>query len=384
MKFFKDEKGRNPVITYSLIAIISISFYFLLQRFDVVKGFLDNLSSIMTPFVMGFAFAFLLRSPMRFIKNTLLKNISLQDDTKNFLAVVGAMIFGAICVTIFFLLLLPQLYESVMTLYSNVRIYVDNFNQILLDVMAKLHLDSSIVMEYVQKYIPDSEKLSEIVFNTLSSLIPNVVTATINIASITLNSLIALIVTVYFLLDLEGFKYQTKRTVYAFFNNDTAQYLVYVGRMSARIFNDFISGKIIDSIIIGILCYIGMSIFKMPYALLISVIVGVTNVIPFFGPFIGAIPGILIVLVSSPNQAIWFALFILALQQFDGNILGPRILGDSIGLPAVWIMFAILISGGLFGLAGMLVGVPTFSVIYFLIKEKIEKNLSKKQDVVIE
>ncbi|MBE6113884.1 MAG: AI-2E family transporter [Erysipelotrichaceae bacterium] len=355
-----------------------------LKRFDIVKEFLDKLGGILTPFVMGFAFAFLLRSPMRFIKHTLLKNLPVKEETKHFLAVVGAMIFGAICVTIFFLLLVPQLYDSVMTLYSNVRLYIDNFNHIMVDVMEKLNLDSALVIEYIQKYIPDAEKLSEIAFNTLSSLIPNVVTATINVASLTLNTLIALIVTVYFLLDIEGFKYQTKRAVYAFFENETAAYLVSVGRMSARIFNDFISGKIIDSIIIGILCYIGMTLFKMPYSLLISVIVGVTNVIPFFGPFIGAIPGAFIVLVSSPNQAIWFVLFILALQQFDGNILGPRILGDSIGLPAVWIMFAILISGGLFGLSGMLIGVPTFSVIYFLVKEKIDNNLSKKQNVIIE
>ncbi|MBQ9987427.1 MAG: AI-2E family transporter [Erysipelotrichales bacterium] len=384
MKFLKGEKGYHPVITYSLIAIISIGFYFFLKRFDIVKEFLDKLGGILTPFVMGFAFAFLLRSPMRFIKHTLLKNLPVKEETKHFLAVVGAMIFGAICVTIFFLLLVPQLYDSVMTLYSNVRLYIDNFNHIMVDVMEKLNLDSALVIEYVQKYIPDAEKLSEIAFNTLSSLIPNVVTATINVASLTLNTLIALIVTVYFLLDIEGFKYQTKRAIYAFFENETAAYLVSVGRMSARIFNDFISGKIIDSIIIGILCYIGMTLFKMPYSLLISVIVGVTNVIPFFGPFIGAIPGAFIVLVSSPNQAIWFVLFILALQQFDGNILGPRILGDSIGLPAVWIMFAILISGGLFGLSGMLIGVPTFSVIYFLVKEKIDNNLSKKQNVIIE
>jgi len=154
--------------------------------------------------------------------------------------------------------------------------------------------------------------------------------------------------------------------------------LISITHTSNRIFTGFISGKILDSLIIGVLCFIGMSIFNLPMAMLVSVIVGVTNVIPYFGPFIGAIPGALIVFLVDPIKAFWFMLFILALQQFDGNILGPYILGDSIGLPAFWVIFAILVFGSIFGVLGMFIGVPTFAVIYSIIKMWIESRLEKK------
>ena len=147
---------------------------------------------------------------------------------------------------------------------------------------------------------------------------------------------------------------------------------------SSDTFGKFLSGKILDSLIIGILTFVILTIFKMPYTLLVSVIVGITNIIPFFGPFIGAIPSVIIILFVSPIKALWFLLIILVIQQIDGNIIGPKILGDSIGISAFWILFSILVAGKFLGLVGMVIGVPLFAVIYSIIKEVVESQLDKK------
>ena len=155
--------------------------------------------------------------------------------------------------------------------------------------------------------------------------------------------------------------------------------IIHTARKSNEIFGGFISGKIIDSLIIGLLCYIGLVILNMPYTILVSVIVGVTNVIPFFGPYIGAVPSIIIIALDNPIKGLYFAIFILVLQQLDGNVIGPKILGDSTGLSPFWVVFAIIIGGGLFGFAGMLLGVPTFAVIYYIAGEAVGSRLKKRQ-----
>lgn len=384
MKYWKDDKIWSEIFGHCMVLIIAITFFFSLYRIDLVKSWISDVVTILSPFIVGIIFSFLLRNPLKFIEFVILKNAKISPKNKHLIATGGAIAFGLLCVLAFILLLVPQLYQSVMTLVDNISYYIENFYEIMEVVMVQLHLDSNEIIKQIETSIPSTDKITEYVISWASVFLPNILTTTVNVASMAMNILIGVIVTVYILLDLKGFSFQTKRMLYAFLSNERADYIISVARLTDRIFNDFISGKIIDSIIIGILCYIGMVLFKMPFAILISVIVGVTNIIPFFGPFIGAIPGVFIVLVSSPSQAIWFALFILALQQFDGNILGPRILGDSIGLPAIWVMFAIIISGGLFGLSGMIVGVPTFAVIYFLIKERIDNNLKKKQTLLMQ
>ena len=166
-----------------------------------------------------------------------------------------------------------------------------------------------------------------------------------------------------------------RRVTYALLSRDKADRVLRISRQANEVFSGFIAGKIIESAIIGMLCFAGMTIFRMQYALLISVVVGVTDVIPFFGPFIGAIPSIMILLIVDPWDALYFGIFVLALQQFDGNILGPKILGDSTGLSPIWVLVAIIVGGGLFGFAGMVVGVPTFAVLYALTREWVTDRL---------
>ncbi len=193
-----------------------------------------------------------------------------------------------------------------------------------------------------------------------------------------MNILIGVIVSVYFLNSKEKFKAQAKKTIMALCTKERADDIFEFANYSNMQFGGFINGKIIDSAIIGVLCAILMSIIGLPYTVLVSTIVGITNIIPFFGPFIGAIPGTLIILLESPIQALYFVFLILALQQFDGNILGPKILGETSGLASFWVMFAILVGGGLFGFVGMVLGVPTFAVVYYYSSKFLRKRLKRK------
>ncbi len=177
----------------------------------------------------------------------------------------------------------------------------------------------------------------------------------------------------------EKFGKQSKKIVYAVFKPSHANMILHLTLKSNEIFGGFIIGKLIDSAIIGVLCFIGLSLLNMPYALLVSVIVGVTNVIPFFGPYIGAIPSAVLIMLADPRKGLYFILFILVLQQIDGNIIGPKILGDSTGLSAFWVVFSILLGGGLFGFVGMILGVPTFAVIYYVINMLINHRLEVKK-----
>ena len=171
---------------------------------------------------------------------------------------------------------------------------------------------------------------------------------------------------------------QSKKIVYSLLKLKDANRLVSEVRFAHSVFGGFITGKLLDSLIIGIMCFFAMQFLKMPYVLLVSVIIGVTNVIPFFGPFIGAVPSAFLILLVSPMKCLYFLIFILVLQQFDGNILGPKILGDSTGLPSFWVLFSILLFGGLFGFVGMIIAVPLFAVIYRLTATYVSSALRKK------
>ena len=192
------------------------------------------------------------------------------------------------------------------------------------------------------------------------------------------NALIGIIVSIYILYSKEMFGKQGKKITYAVLNARHANIVLHVMQKANEIFGGFLIGKIIDSAIIGLLCFFGLTLLNMPYTLLVSVIVGVTNVIPFFGPYIGAIPSAVLILLADPIKGVYFLVFILVLQQLDGNFIGPKILGSSTGLSSFWVIFAILLGGGMFGFIGMLLGVPSFAVIYYIVQMVVNGKLHKK------
>lgn len=374
MKFRLNEEMKRKIWLYSIVIAIGISIYFAYYKIDFLVRTVDQIFSLTMPFIIGFAIAFLLNRPMMMIENKLLKNLRIKPQHKRSIAAIIAMVVGITVVVGFLWILIPQLAESIFSLVKAFPGYVEDFQKFVLEFVEKNSIDT----KQVTKYITDTDffsKLTEVVTEAL----PQMAKLTYAFGSTMLNILLSIMAGLYMLIDKERLSLYAKKINYAIFPIEVSEYMHRMVLAASDIFNNFIVGKAIDSLIIGILCYIGSLIFQFPYALLLAVIVGVTNMIPVFGPFIGAVPGIVILFIIHPITALYFALFVFALQQFDGNILGPLILGDKLGLPSIGILFSVCVGGGLFGIIGMFIGVPCFAVFYMAVKEFVNYRLKKKE-----
>lgn len=386
------ELFRSTYFKFGLTVFISGAFLILL--FEAVNNWTsvgngwNTLYTIVSPFVYGLVIAYLLCP----VYNGIVRRMyGLTKDTWR--TRKGALRYARIMATIvslivlfgviggLFALILPETVRSitglVQTMPERVNALIDWFmglsvNQNNPEMAAAIetlinHATSSFIDWAENTLLP---RLGDYMSKTFLSVWVTVKTV--------MNILIGVIVSVYFLNSKEKFKAQAKKTIMALCTKEKADDLFELANYSNMQFGGFINGKIIDSAIIGVLCFILMKIIGLPYTVLVSTIVGITNIVPFFGPFIGAIPGTLIILLESPIQALYFVLLILGLQQFDGNILGPKILGETSGLASFWVMFAILVGGGLFGFPGMILGVPTFAVIYYYAGKLLRKKLRRK------
>ena len=373
MKFRLTEEMRKKIWLYVIVIAIGISIYFAFDKIDFIIRAIRSVCSLTMPFILGFAIAFLLNKPMELIETRLLGKVPMKPQHKRSIAAVLAVILGITIVCAFLALLLPQLFDSIFSLVKAFPGYVEDFQKFALDFVERYAIDTKQVTNYITE-TDFFEKLTGFVTDALSQMAK----ATYAFGSTLLNILLSIMAGLYMLIDKERLSGYAKKINYALFPTEVSEYLHRMVLASGDIFNNFIVGKAIDSLIIGVLCYIGSLIFQFPYALLLSVIIGVTNMIPVFGPFIGAVPGIVILFIIHPITALYFALFIFALQQFDGNILGPLILGDKLGLPSIGILFSVCVGGGLFGVIGMFIGVPCFAVIYMAVKEFVNYRLKKK------
>ena len=274
-------------------------------------------------------------------------------------------------------LIIPQLYQSIETIASSMPSYIARTTAFL----NRTFEDYPALLSYISSILGNLNDLTSwlksTVFDAVGSIVTNLTSGVYGAVKAIYNVVVGIIVSVYILSDKEHFIASTKRVLYAVFTPEAVQRLLVSLDFVDNTFMRFISGKLLDSAIIGIICYIGCAIMKMPYALLVSVIIGITNIIPFFGPFIGAVPCTLIILLSDPLKGLIFVVFVLVLQQVDGNFIGPKILGNTIGVSGFWIMFAIIIGAGLFGFWGMLLGVPVFVVIYTFLNKGIERKLRR-------
>ena len=374
MKVKLTQEMRKKMWLYVFVVAVGISIYFAFAKFDSIVNIYKQVVSLMTPFIIGFAFAFLLNKPMMFIEEKLFGGLDWKSSTKRNVSAVIALIFGLIVVTVVIGMLVPQLFDSIMTLLNALPDYIEHTEEIVVDFFTTNGINSDIITSFAEK-----NDLIGKATNIVTNLIPQVVDYTYQIGSAILDLLLGIVSALYMLMDKDRLLRYCKKINYALFPINVSSYLHRLALSSCDIFNNFIIGKAIDSIIIGILCYIGTVVFKFPYGILVSVFIGVTNMIPVFGPFIGGIPGTLIMFMIDPWLALWFALFVFALQQFDGNFLGPLILGDKLGIPTIGILFSVCIGGGLFGVAGMFIGVPCFAVIYQAIREYINIRLEKKE-----
>ena len=377
------------VTAVCVIAVCIVLNYVVRER-QAFMGILRMVAGILAPITYGAVLAYLTapvyNGAREFCERTLRPSTKSEKKLKRAGKVYGTITsLLLVCVVIFGLLrlLLPQIWESISGLNAALPTYIENLYMWIRKLLEDNPEFESMVLSnltYVLTEFQDwgrgffTRMDAEWVGTFISSLSSGVMTAVTQV----MNALIGLIVMVYLLNIKELLAGQGKKIIYSLFPVKIANDIVSEIRFVHKVFGGFIIGKLADSLIIGILCFLCLSFMDMPYYLLISVIVGVTNVIPFFGPFIGAIPSAFLVLLVSPMKCLYFLIFILLLQQFDGNILGPKILGDSTGLPSFWVLFSILLFGGLFGFVGMIIGVPTCAVIFDLISKAVRKSLKAK------
>ncbi len=372
-----------------VVACICIAFDHYLDTITLKHNSKNDFGRIMLPIFDGLALAYFLNPIMKFMESKaidpLFKKMKIREGKKRQryirgISVAITLIIFLLIVAGLILLIVPQLLDSVQSIITRFPSYVDSFNRWSDRFLVKYPGLRNILDNYWENitdyaYKELLPKAQTIVSNISSTVVGSV----FKVLSVTFKFIIGIILSVYLLYSKETYLGQAKKIVYSLFNEERANNLINNTRFANKTFGGYISGKIVDSIIIGILCFIGTSIMRMPYALLISVIVGVTNVIPFFGPYLGAVPSAFIILMINPVKCLWFLIFILVLQQIDGNIIGPKILGDSTGLSSFWVIFSITLFGGRFGVLGMFLGVPVFAIIYAAIKTFVDTRLERKK-----
>lgn len=388
MKFRWDNRYLHWGVTAFFVIAASMLFYYGIFHMKTLLTGIKTLMGIMAPIIYGVAIAFLLSPVVKFLEKKLF--FPLMEKQKITLEKRGCRVIRwtsviiSLCLllaTIYALLMmiLPQLIRSITNLIYSFPHYVNVVQDWLQAIMEKgWNLNDGTVAMVEEYSLKIQEYLTTTLLPQMQSMLKNISAGVFDVLTFLKNFLIGAIVSLYLLADKEGFIAKGKMAAYAVLPTRHANSIIHAMRFTSQTFIGFISGKILDSAIIGVLCYIGTTLLDMPYAILVSVIVGVTNVIPFFGPYLGAIPSIFLILLVDPLQALYFALFILALQQFDGNILGPKILGDSTGLSSFMVIVAILIGGGIFGVPGMIIGVPVFAVIYAALQRLIRLSLIHK------
>lgn len=375
MKVNIHDQNWNQIWTYVISGIILICIFFFFRNWNSIAGLFSTINKGLAPFVWGFVIAFICVPLRRIIETKWLAHTNLKPHTKRVIGVVGTMAAFAVVLISFFAILTPQLLSSIETLVSSLDTYLDQFEAFL----QGLAQNNASLLDIVQKALDAVTRMLQNMLNGTEGILNMILNYSVSVVTNVLNFFIGVIIAIYLLLDSERWKRQLKQVLYAALSKEAAGGIVYFLRLCQRMLNNFIFGKALDSLIIGVVCGIVCAIMRLPYTPLIAFIIGITNMIPVFGPFIGAIPCIFILLMINPVQALEFTVFILVLQQVDGNILGPRILGDQMGLPALWVMFAILLGGQLWGVVGMFLGVPVFSVFYVLIRDYVKRRLREKR-----
>ncbi|MDD2592429.1 MAG: AI-2E family transporter [Erysipelotrichaceae bacterium] len=369
-----EETTKQNIIALTISGAILILFFLAIDNIDFIKVFISRSSSILISFILGFFIAFVLSPLNKMIEGQLIKLFKNKTRACRIVSSMISLIIGMTLFTFFVILALPQLVDSLLKIMDILPNYLEMAENISDELLLKLNVDQTLA-DVIASY---SDDLFSSFMDLASKYLPEIVNYSIIFGSTVLKFLISLIIALYIMIDKERFALQFTKMSYAFLNKPQADELLNLSRVSSNVFNRFIIGKALDSLIIGAFAYLGLTLMNMPFALLLSLIIGVTNMIPVFGPFIGAIPGIFILFIIDPIMVVWFIVFVLILQQIDGNIIGPAILGDSLGLPTLWIMFAIVVGGGFYGVLGMFFGVPVFGVIYFYIKRATERRLIKK------
>lgn len=364
--------GKKPesILDWICIIFASIGFYLILNNAAYFVGGIGKLLGIISPFAGGIVLAYVLDPLVRFFQKNLLR-----DNLRwRWLSITLAYLIGVAALFLLASLVVPQLAGSISMLFGNIPAYVDGLQEALSYAESQYGVPVSNVVGMLDNY----ENLLTEVYGFISGLTPQIMGYIGNVASNFVAVFTALASSVYMLAEKHRLLHQLHTVTHAVLPPKAARNTLRICRYANENFTGFFVGKIIDSLIIGVLTFVCMTVLRLDYALLISVMVGITNIIPVFGPFIGAVPGLVILLLVDPIQALIFIILILVIQQVDGNIIGPKILGQSVGVSALWVLFAIIVGGDLFGVMGMVVGVPVFATLYGLAQEFVEFLLHKR------
>ena len=369
--------------SYMLLITFAVALVLLLTKIDVLLSGLGVALGLLKPFFIGFAIAFVLNIPYTVI----LDGLNRMDakgklkKVKNPIAIIGAYVLCIGIIVGIFAIIIPELGRSINSLISNSEEYMDNIQGFFIWLS---QFDFSWLAELDLNQILTSLKAELTAFlnksiNALSAVFPQIFSMTASVISIVANFFIAMIVSIYLLVSKEDLCRQIKKLTYAFLPRSWADECVEIVHLSSQCFTNFVTGQLMEACILGLLCFVGMTIFRFEYAFLISMMIGVSAIIPVVGAFIGTVPGVLLLLFVEPMQAIWFVVFILVLQQIEGNLIYPKVVGNSVGLPSIWVLAAVTIGGNLMGVAGMLIFIPLCSVVYILFRMYVKGKLEEKQ-----
>lgn len=387
----QDKESLKKYIRIALVTFVTFCcctlFFFVIYRYHGFAVYWQKLMKILQPIIIGFIVAYLINPVMVFIEKHLMlffeprmKSKKKAKKAARSIGTAGALLFLLLIIFLLLDMMIPELIKSVQNMMVSLPAEVNSFSAWINETLAEDSQLADMLGSSLVKVTNVLENfLQDHLLPQVNTYIASITSGVISAVKVLFNFIIGLIIAVYVLMSKESFIGQGKKLVYTIFPAKFGNHIVKMVRISNEMFGGFINGKILDSAIIGVICYIGLVIMRMPYSLLVAVIVGVTNVIPFFGPYVGAVPSVILIALADPIKGLYFLIFILVLQQIDGNIIGPKILGNSTGLSSFWVVFAILVGGGLFGFMGMLLGVPTFAVIYYLIREVTAWILRKRK-----
>jgi len=366
------------IAIYSFVVIASsIAFYLIASNYGVFKGTVQGFVKSMQPIIIGTSMAYLVNFVMVAVEKYLLKPVLPEKTKLKVLRPVSLIItYTLIAVFLYFFvsIIFPQIIASVIKVVNDITANFDNITAWVIKFVEGINIRQ----EYLDLVVDYWNEFLNNLMGFLTGLLPVLGEIVAVVLSSVWNIVLGVIVSIYILSDKERFKALSRKMTFGLFSVPRANRIIELTRRADHIFGRFLGGKMLDSAIIALINYGLMIFFKMPYPVLVSFIVGLTNIIPFFGPFIGMVPSFFIILTASPVKAFWFLVQILLIQQFDGNFLGPKILGDSLGISAFWILFSLLVAGKFLGFIGLVIGVPLFVFIYSVVKDNVERRLKDK------
>lgn len=372
------ESEKKDLRNLLKVIIIAIVIYWGINNFGIIGTVFGKIIEIVFPFILGGALAFILNIPMTFFENKLskIKNKKrkslINKNLIRFISLILAIIVITFILYLIINLIVPELIDIIKLLVSNIPYYAEEINKFINSNTENIQEIDSLIsgMNF------DTDSIKNELMEILSSVLSSSVSLVMGVVGLITNLIIAIIFAIYILTSKEKLKNQVLRIIKAYCKKEKAIKIIEVGRITNKTFKNFLTVQALEATILGSLCIIGMLILKIPYAVPIGVLVGVTALIPVVGAFIGIIIGAILILSAEPIKVITFIIFVLILQQVEGNVIYPRVVGGSVGLPGMWVLVAVTVGGSLFGILGMLLGVPVFSVIYSMIKKDTEKRLN--------